>query len=119
MVDRATVEDWVRGYLRAWESNRPEDIGRLFAEDGRYFTAPHRPPWSGQEEIVQGWIDRKDEPRAWSFRHEILGIDGDTAFVRGWTTYRDDPDYSNLWMIRFAGDGTATEFTEWWMEVEE
>ena len=116
-MERETVDQWVQRYVRAWESNSPEDIAGLFTEDARYWTAPHREPWTGREGIVQGWLDRKDEPGQWSFRHETLAVAGDLAFVRGWTEYpRDDPSsYSNLWMIRMTDDGRAAEFTEWWM----
>ena len=103
-------------YVGAWESNEPEAIGALFTEDARYFTAPSREPWSGREAIVEGWLDRKDEPGTWTFRSEVIGVDGDVAFVRGWNTTRGEPDCDNLWVIRLSEDGRASEFIEWWME---
>ena len=30
--------------------------------------------------------------------------------------YIAERTYSNLWVIRFAPDGRAREFTEWWMK---
>jgi ketosteroid isomerase-like protein len=117
---RDEAEAWVERYLRAWASNDPDDIKALFTEDARYYTAPHREPWEGRPAIVDGWLDRKDEPGTWSFRYEVLGTDGDLAFVRGWTTsLKDDPpDCTNLWVIRLSEDGRASEFIEWWMDVE-
>jgi uncharacterized protein (TIGR02246 family) len=116
-VERADVERWVQAYERAWASNDPQEIGALFTDDARYYTAPHREPWTGRDTIVRGWLGRKDEPGEYTFRFEVLGIDGDLAFVRGWTTYaKEGQDYSNLWVIRLAGDGRASEFIEWWME---
>ena len=115
-MDEAQVEEWVQGYLRAWETNDPEDIGRLFADAARYYTAPDREPWSGRDAIVEGWIGRKDEPGGWGFRSEVLATAGDLAFVQGWTEYRDGPDYVNLWVIRLEDDGRCSEFTEWWMQ---
>jgi uncharacterized protein (TIGR02246 family) len=115
-VERTHAEDWVNRYARAWGSNDPGEIGDLFTEDARYYTAPYREPWSGREAIVEGWLDRKDEPGQWEFRHQVLGISDDLAFVRGWTTYPpDDEDYSNLWVIRLGADGRCSEFIEWWM----
>jgi hypothetical protein len=116
-MDRATLDAWMEGYLRAWRSNDPGDIGALFTEDARYYTAPFREPWSGRQAIAQGWIDRKDEPGEWEFRWEPVLLHEDVALVRGWTHYEEDPtEFSNLWIIRFAPDGRASEFTEWWME---
>jgi ketosteroid isomerase-like protein len=120
-VDEGDIERWLQGYLRAWESNDPEDIGRLFTDDAQYSTAPHREPWTGRDEIVREWIGRKDDPGDWAFRHEVLATAGDLAFVRGWTDYPDhDPNaYSNLWVIRLADDGRCSEFTEWWMDASD
>jgi uncharacterized protein (TIGR02246 family) len=117
-MDQAAVDRWVQGYVRAWETNAPEDIGELFTEDATYYTAPFREPWRGRDGIVAGWLDRKDEQGDWSFRHEVVAVSGDVAFVRGWTEYRTDSDYSNLWVIRLTGDDRCSEFTEWWMPVE-
>jgi uncharacterized protein (TIGR02246 family) len=112
---------WMSGYLKAWESNDPADIGRLFTDDGRYYTAPYRDPWNGRDAIVREWIARKDQPGTYQFRYEPVVATDDVAVVRGWTTYAATPDegetrYSNLWVIRFAEDGRCSEFIEWWME---
>ena len=119
-MDSEDVRRWVEGYIRAWESNDPGDIGALFADDARYFTAPFGEPWRGREAIVAGWIENKDEPGDHTFRFEVLAVAGDLGFVQGWTHYNESAnepakDYVNLWVIRFAADGRCAEFTEWWM----
>ena len=119
MTSRAEVEDWVRRYVGAWESNEPADIAGLFTDDARYFTAPDREPWRGRDGIVAGWLGRKDVQGEWTFSWDILAVDGNIACVRGRTSYAKLPDYSNLWVVRLEDDGRASEFTEWWMEVEE
>ncbi len=111
------LEVWMGGYLTAWESNDPGDIGSLFTEDALYYTAPFREPWRGGEGIVAGWLEHRDEPDEWTFRWEVLAIADDLGLVRGWTTYTDPPTaYSNLWVIRLADGGRCSEFVEWWME---
>jgi ketosteroid isomerase-like protein len=116
-MNASDVERWVDGYVHAWQSNDPAAIGRLFTDDALYFTAPDRDPWRGRDGIVAGWLERKDEPGQWGFRHEVLAVAGDLGFVRGWTTYANPPtEYSNLWVIRLTPAGQCAEFTEWWME---
>jgi len=114
------VRRWVEGYIRAWESNDPGDIGSLFTDDARYFPEPFREPWRGREAIIAGWLDSKDAPGSYTFRHEILAVAdgaGDLDVVRGWTKYNDPPkDYHNLWLVQLAPDGRCAEFTEWWHE---
>lgn len=121
MVERDVVSRWLEGYERAWTSNEREDIEALFTEDARYFTAPYRKPRQGREAVVEGWLEDRDEPGSWHFTSEILTIAGDLAFVQGRTAYLDEPrrEYSNLWIIRFGDDGRASEFTEWFMRIEE
>jgi hypothetical protein len=110
----------MEGYLRAWSSNDPEDIRRLFAPKARYFTAPYRKPWEGRDGIITGWLGRKDEPGTYSFRYEILAVDGELGVVRGWTEYLEDPPraYSNLWLVSLNDRGECREFVEFWMEEE-
>ena len=113
------VERWVDGYVRAWGSNEPADIGALFADDAAYRTEPYAEPWNGRDEIVQRWLAGKDEPGTWEFRYEPMALAGNVAFVRGWATYTDgDPErrYHNLWVIELDDDGRATSFTEWFMK---
>jgi ketosteroid isomerase-like protein len=119
-MDRGDVERWVEAYVKAWESNDPEDIGALFTEDATYYTAPHREPWSGRDGIVREWLERKDQPGRWGFEYRVQDVVGAKSYVRGLTTYHDqgESDYSNLWEITLDGDDRCSEFIEWWMVVD-
>lgn len=112
----AVVRDWMQGYLRAWTSNDPADILALFTEDAVYRTDPWTPGAAGHDGIVGLWLQHRDEPGTWEFEWDVLALADDRAFVQGETRYDDGTTYSNLWVIRFAPDGRATEFTEWWMD---
>jgi len=116
-MDEAGLRTWMEGYLRAWRSNDPAEIGALFSDDALYYTTPYREPWRGREGIVAGWLDRKDTEGTWEFSWEPVVVTGEgLGIVQGQTTYLDqDQRYSNLWVMRFAPDGRCTEFTEWWM----
>ena len=35
-VDRRALDAWVAGCVRAWETNDPDEIGRLFTDDALY-----------------------------------------------------------------------------------
>jgi ketosteroid isomerase-like protein len=116
-MDSTLVAAWVEQYVIAWNSNKPDDIGRLFSDDALYFTGPFDEPWRGREAIIQAWLERQDAPGSTTFRYEVLVASGDTGIVRGWTQYYDPPrEYSNIWLVRFDGQGRCREFTEWWVE---
>jgi ketosteroid isomerase-like protein len=115
MTDSTTITDWMNGYLRAWDSNDPADIAALFTDDARYLDAPFETARVGIDAIVAGWIESQDQPGDYTFTWSERGLDGDLAFVEGDTAYTNGRRYANLWVIRFAPDGRASEFTEWYM----
>jgi uncharacterized protein (TIGR02246 family) len=119
-VDRNRIERWVERYVGAWNSNDPNDIGSLFAKDGIYRTGPFDQPWRGRHEIVDCWLDRKDEPGNTEFDYRVLATDNDLGIVQGWTKYLQPPtEYGNLWLIKLDPEGRCTEFTEYWMKREQ
>jgi ketosteroid isomerase-like protein len=117
-MDAGQVTTWVESYRRAWESNDRDEIGALFTDEAVYYTEPFREGIRGRDAIVADWVDRKDEPGDTEFRYEIMAVCDDLGFVRGWAKYSTPPprEYSNLWVVRLAGDGRCSEFTEWWMK---
>ena len=110
------TERWVTAYLTAWSSNRADDITALFTEDASYFTEPYSDPWVGHQAIVDGWLEHADGPDSFTFEWVPLVLSAELSAVQGVTTYAEGTVYSNLWLIRFAPDGRAREFTEWWMD---
>jgi uncharacterized protein (TIGR02246 family) len=115
VTDLPQVTAWIDGYIRAWNSNDPIDIGGLFTDDAEYYTAPFRRPWRGRDQIVEDWLARRDEPGETSFDWRPLVVTGEVAIVEGTTRYPEQ-SFSNLWVIRLDDDGRCREFTEWWME---
>src|SRR5690554_6696357 len=113
--NREAVVRWVEAYRGAWESNEPSDIRALFAEGAEYFTVPWEEPWRGHEGIVDGWLESRDEPGDTTFDWELVAVDGNTAVLRAVIVYTAERTYYNIWVIRFAADGRAEEFTEWYM----
>lgn len=116
MSDRVT--DWVTGYRRAWESSAPDDIRALFTPDAEYRGHPSEEPWVGHEAIVAGWLEHADPPGSTTFRWQSVAVEGEVAVVQGVSGYPEGPKggtYDNLWVIRFANDGRAASFTDWWI----
>ena len=116
-LEAERYKDWVERYVTAWNSNARDYIAALFTEDGRYQTEPYAKPWLGREEIVQGWLDNKDEPGQTDFDYRVIAAEGDLGIVKGETVYKNPAaKYSNLWEIRLDAGGLCTEFVEWWMK---
>jgi hypothetical protein len=117
MIDTQTVQDWLDGYRRAWESNAEGDIRALFTDDATYRDAPWEEPRSGVDAIVANWVEHADEPGEWAFEVGPIHVADGTAFVQAVTDYaKRGVVYDNLWVIAFAADGRARDFTEWYMK---
>jgi len=102
----------MRGFLRAWESNDPGDIGSLFADDATMRCAPVEEPHGGHDVILEAWLSRRDQPGECQFERGPVAIDGDLAVIEGETRYRDRRVYRNLWLIRRGADGKCRSFVE-------
>lgn len=115
MPNLETVTAWVDNYRKAWETNDPDHIRDLFADDAAYFTEPYAMPWIGREAIVVGWLDRRDEAGTTAFTWHPLIVTGDLAIIEATTAYPDEV-FRNLWVLRLDDTGRARQLTEWWMK---
>ncbi|SDT77146.1 nuclear transport factor 2 family protein [Actinoplanes derwentensis] len=114
MTSLDAVTAWVGKYRKAWESNDPEDIRDLFAEDAAYFTEPYAKPWVGREAIVTGWTARRDRPGTTTFSWHPLIVTEEMSIIEAATSY-PERRYRNLWILRLDHTLLARQFTEWWM----
>ncbi|MBA3432100.1 MAG: nuclear transport factor 2 family protein [Actinobacteria bacterium] len=116
-MDKSDFEQWADRYVVAWNTNQPDDIGRLFSTDALYLTGPFDEPWRGRRQIVEQWIERKDEPGNTEFDFDVIATEGDLGVVQGAAFYKEPPiEYSNIWVIRLNQEGQATYYAEWWVE---
>lgn len=124
-MDRPAVERWIADYRRAWASDAPDDIAALFTEDVTYSPYPwprEDNAWRGRDLVIRKWTERGDSGAGWRFDHEILAVDDDTAVIEGWTYYDPTDEtpyedaYANIWVVRFAPDGRARSFAEYWVQ---
>ncbi len=113
------AHEWIARYVRAWETNDPDDVRALFTEDAEYRDGPSTPPWVGHDAILAGWLGQKDDPGTWSFDYDLIAVDGDVVVVRGQTSYPESTTksrrYDNLMVIRLTAGGRARSFTDWFV----
>lgn len=125
MTDRDSVQRWLDGYSKAWETYDAATIAGLFAEDAEYRYHPWGEPVRGREAIVRDWIEpqgdasSRDKPGTYEGRYEPYAVDGDRAVAVGRSTYWTDETrsaveriYENVFLLEFAADGRCRSFTE-------
>lgn len=115
MTTKKEAENWLAEYVKAWKSNSPRDIAKLFTEDAYYSTGPFDEPWIGHEAIIDGWIALGDQPSDWTFDYEVVAADGELAVMQGTTVYKEAGTFSNIWLMRFSPDGRCKDFREWFV----
>lgn len=117
------VQKWLDGYIAAWASNDPNQIGDLFTGDARYQYRPWRSEKhsvTGRDAIVTSWVDGYDDPSSWEAEYEPYAVDGDRAVAVGWTRYEPSGDhaertYHNAFLIQFGDDGRCSDFSEFFV----
>ena len=114
MTDNAAVSRWIDGYVRAWNTNDRAQIAALFTEDAVYFTEPYHAPWKGRDQIVAGWLEKKDEPGETSFDWQPVSITDEVAVISGTTRYPENV-FSNLWVIENQWAGRPLQATFHWL----
>jgi hypothetical protein len=116
-ANRAKFDRWVKGYLKAWQTNTRSDVEALFTKDATYLTQAFREPWKGREAIVEGWLGRADWQGKWSFDYRWWAIQGSIGVLEGVTTYHTQgTKYNNIWVIRLTPSGRCSEFREQWVQ---
>jgi ketosteroid isomerase-like protein len=114
-MDEAGLQGWLDAYVEAWRSYDAEAIGALFAQDATYAYHPYDEPLRGRDAIAASWLDNQDAPGSWEATYRPLMFDGDRAIATGETRYGDGNVYSNLFVLRFDGDGRCSEFVEYYV----
>ena len=115
------VQRWLDGYVAAWRSYDRAAIEALFTDDCAYRYGPWDDATVGAQAIADAWLENRDAPNSWQATYAPVAVEGDVAVAQGRTTYFE-PDRSeagawdNVFIVRFAPDGRAREFTEWFRE---
>jgi hypothetical protein len=110
------VQRWLDAYVDAWRSYDEAAIGELFSEDVSYRYKPFEDPLRGRDAVVASWLDDQDEPGSWEASYAPLLVQDDAAVITGESRYASGRDFSNLWVLRFDGEGRCRDFVEWYME---
>ena len=117
-MDRTAFQQWLDGYVEAWQSYDPDAVGALFSERAEYRYHPWDEPVRGRAAIVQSWLEEPDEPGSWDAHYEPWALDGDRGVAVGVSRYLAsdgrtvDREYHNVFLCRFDEDGRCCEFTE-------
>ena len=115
-MTREQVAEWIAAYERAWRTPGTDALGQLFTEDAIYRQGPYDEPVAGLPAIGSMWQAEREGPdEEFLLTSEVVAVDGATAVARLHVRYGAPAhqEWSNLWVMRFAGDGRCEAFEEW------
>jgi len=117
------LKSWLDGYGRAWENKDPDAAGALFAENASYHETPYDEPMQGRSAVVEYWSHVPRTQENIHFSYEVLGLQGDKAFVHWASSFTRIPSNSKvkldgIFALRFDERNLCTSLREWWMRQE-
>ena len=115
-VRRDHVARWVEGYEEAWRPPGTARLAELFTPDVSYASSPWAEPVRGLDELALFWdAERDGADEVFTMSSEVIAVDAETAVVRVWVEYEDDPEtpWRDLWILRFSPGGRVAAFEEW------
>ena len=119
-----TFGSWLDAYGRAWETRDPESAATLFTEDATYHETPFDEPMRGRAAILEYWSDVPRSQGDIRFSYEILAA-SERGGVAHWGAEflrlpaRTRVRLDGILLAELDGDGSCTEFREWWHRREE
>jgi uncharacterized protein (TIGR02246 family) len=123
-MNRESLQGWLEGYGRAWESRDPEAVGKLFADDATYQETPYTQPMRGREAIQQYWSQVVATAQEHiKFGYEVLADAEDSAIVHWWASFvrvqsRAQVSLDGIFLLTFDTEGRCRELREWWVRKE-
>ncbi|MEU6263442.1 YybH family protein [Saccharopolyspora shandongensis] len=115
-MDWEQVRAWVAGYERAWRAPGVDALAGVFSPEASYRQAPYLEPVVGLAAIARMWeAERVGPDEEFQLTSSPVALEGDTAVVQVEVRYGGSvpQEYRDLWVIRFAPDGTCRAFEEW------
>ena len=117
MLAEEQVSQWLEGYKEAWETQNPEKIESLFADNGVYHVDPFHEKYVGREEISEYWKNNPLQQEDILFSYDILSVRDNISLVHWTASFRRDDHYSNLdgvFKLTFDEAAKCLELREWW-----
>jgi uncharacterized protein (TIGR02246 family) len=118
-----TVQEWIDGYIRAWEERDSEAAAELFTEDGEYRDNPFEAPHTGRDGVRSYWsaVTASQSDVHARFGTPIVASDERTAAAEFWVNMLNGGTavtLTGIVYLRFAGDGLCEELRETWNFAE-
>jgi len=119
------LSEWLHRYFLAWQSNDPQSVSGLFAEEAVYFYGPFKEPVHGREVIVTNWVSNPEGQFNITYAFEVLATEGDLG-VAHWnvtfssgSTVEEQTELDGILVLKFNSAMECIEHREWFSRRED
>jgi hypothetical protein len=118
-----TVQEWLAGYARAWETTDSDAAAELFTDSASYRDQPFSEPYQGREGVKAYWsgVTATQEDVAVRIGDPVVAADARRAAAEFWVTMLNggsEVTLTGILFLRFAADGLCEELREAWHFAE-
>jgi ketosteroid isomerase-like protein len=115
----ATLEKWLAGYERAWESRDAARAADLFTPNASYHEMPFDAPKAGQVGIREYWSAVTADQRDIDFKSQVVAVNGQTGVAHWSATLTAAStgarvELDGVFVLTFGANGRCSELREWW-----
>ncbi|HEY1777884.1 MAG TPA: nuclear transport factor 2 family protein [Solirubrobacteraceae bacterium] len=114
-----TVQEWIDGYIRAWEDRDADAAAELFTEDAEYRDDPFSGPHTGREGVRSYWsgVTESQSDVHVRFGAPIVAADRAHAAAEFWVNMLNggaEVTLTGIVYLRFGDGGLCEELRETW-----
>jgi hypothetical protein len=116
-----TVQEWIDGYIRAWEERDSDAAAELFTEDAQYRDNPFEGPHTGRDGVRSYWSGVTASQSDVHVRFGTPIVDGSSAAAEFWVNMLNggaEVTLTGIVYLRFSADGLCEELRETWNFAE-
>ncbi len=117
-----TFNNWLNNLKQIWESNQPEQIIDLCADQFKWYENPFLKPYTTQQELLEDWrgISRQEQV---SFNYDIIDASSNQAVVNWRASFiRSELDkkveLDGIFLIILDQHGKCTLLRQWYQVGE-
>lgn len=112
-----SLQDWIDGYQRAWETADSEAVARLFTPEATYRSNIFEEPHQGTAGIIAYWTEVTSVQSDVTVKMGKPFQDGSRVSVEFWTNMKvagDEVTLPGCLLLTLDSDGLCSDLREYW-----
>jgi hypothetical protein len=119
-ISKASVDQWLDAYGKAWETRDADSAAALFSENATYQENPYEEPFSGRTGVRDYWSRVTADQRDVSFTSDVITTFGRSAVAHWSARFASvssgaTVNLDGVFLLEFDESGLCSTLREWWI----